>query len=245
MSSGIKNISKKVKVRKAPSVTFENTSQNNCWGPDLPKIYVPQGEIIKKEDIFMSKYLDYCTNIPGVFTKEQCESIIQEAEKNWAWAQGGIQRDKKIGERKENYIEDLEIRDCETWAPTAPVTWIMDTILGYITAWNEKTWNFDLYGMNENPMLMKYTAPTGHYGYHIDFGPGGTASMRKLAYSVILNDGYEGGELSIRISDDQQLKDPEIGSMVVFPAYILHKVSPVTSGIRYVLVGWIHGNSFR
>ena len=45
----------------------------------LKDIYVKQGEIIKKEDISMSRYLDYCTNIPGEFTKEQCESIIQEA----------------------------------------------------------------------------------------------------------------------------------------------------------------------
>ena len=74
---------------------------------------------------------------------------------------------------------------------------------------------------------------------------GRTASMRKLAYSVILNDGYEGGELSIRISDDQQLKDPEIGSMVVFPAYILHSILPVTKNVRYALVGWVHGPSFR
>ena len=53
----------------------------------------------------------------------------------------------------------------------------------------------------------------------------------------------EGKEMEI--SDEQQLKNPEIGSMVVFPAYILHSVLPVTKNVRYALVGWVHGPSFR
>ena len=31
----------------------------------------------------------------------------------------------------------------------------------------------------------------------------------------------------------------------VFPAYILHSILPVTKNVRYALVGWVHGPSFR
>jgi predicted 2-oxoglutarate/Fe(II)-dependent dioxygenase YbiX len=32
--------------------------------------------------------------------------------------------------------------------------------------------------------------------------------------------------------------------MIIFPSYLVHKVMPVTSGTRYALVGWAHGNTF-
>ena len=35
-----------------------------------------------------------------------------------------------------------------------------------------------------------------------------------------------------------------IGTMILFPSYVLHRVSEVTKGTRYSLVGWAHGNSF-
>jgi len=35
------------------------------------------------------------------------------------------------------------------------------------------------------------------------------------------------------------------GSLVVFPSYIWHKVSPVTKGTRHSLVIWYLGNPYR
>lgn len=35
------------------------------------------------------------------------------------------------------------------------------------------------------------------------------------------------------------------GSIVIFPSFVTHKVSPVTEGIRYSLVGWVHGPPFQ
>ena len=36
--------------------------------------------------------------------------------------------------------------------------------------------------------------------------------------------------------------NPEAGDMIMFPSYLTHKVEPVTSGVRWVLVGWILGD---
>jgi PKHD-type hydroxylase len=35
------------------------------------------------------------------------------------------------------------------------------------------------------------------------------------------------------------------GALVIFPTYWLHKVHPVTRGTRHVVVGWMHGPSYR
>jgi PKHD-type hydroxylase len=35
------------------------------------------------------------------------------------------------------------------------------------------------------------------------------------------------------------------GSIVVFPSFIEHKVTPVTKGVRYTAVTWANGPSFR
>ena len=34
------------------------------------------------------------------------------------------------------------------------------------------------------------------------------------------------------------------GTMILFPSYLLHRISEVTRGPRYSMVGWAHGKSF-
>ena len=41
-----------------------------------------------------------------------------------------------------------------------------------------------------------------------------------------------------------QHKGP-VGTLVLFPSYLLHRVNMVTAGTRWALVGWAHGGSFR
>ena len=42
--------------------------------------------------------------------------------------------------------------------------------------------------------------------------------------------------------DEVTESNPETGDMIVFPSFLAHKVEPVTSGIRWVLVGFISGD---
>ena len=37
--------------------------------------------------------------------------------------------------------------------------------------------------------------------------------------------------------------EPEQGMLVAFRSNVLHGVSPILSGQRYVIVGWFHGHS--
>ena len=105
---------------------------------------------------------------------------------------------------------------------------------------------------------MRYLAPDidpkgkpGKYDWHMDVGPGPVPSMRKLSYSILLNAGeYEGGELAFHTGRTMeppsgQTEKGALGSMILFPSYLVHRVLPMTKGTRYAMVGWAHGNSFR
>ena len=68
--------------------------------------------------------------------------------------------------------------------------------------------------------------------------------------TVLLNDNYEGGELEFATYNKEKCKItvPEfnrIGSIVVFPSAMEHRVTPVTKGIRHSLVVWFLGPPFK
>ena len=84
---------------------------------------------------------------------------------------------------------------------------------------------------------------------------------RKLSYSVNLThpDNYEGGHFEWtdpfainpqnmtpdNITYRAQQSSREQGSIIVFPSFLYHQVTPVTRGMRHSLVGWIAGPTFR
>jgi predicted 2-oxoglutarate/Fe(II)-dependent dioxygenase YbiX len=68
-------------------------------------------------------------------------------------------------------------------------------------------------------------------------------SQHKFATILYLNDDYEGGELIFR--DHGISLKPEAGSVVSFPGGIknIHRISDVTSGTRYNVVGFFDINN--
>jgi hypothetical protein len=85
-------------------------------------------------------------------------------------------------------------------------------------------------------------AVDGHYDWHEDHAEGGNFSLRKLSFVIPLNDGYEGGEFRLF---HHPVAEQAKGTMIVFPSYKTHCVSPVTKGERWSLVGWVTGPPFR
>lgn len=103
-------------------------------------------------------------------------------------------------------------------------------------------WRFELSGVE--PLQLAEYGEGDEYGWHLDIGPG-AASLRKLSATVQLSDpdDYEGGALEIWGTD---AIDRAIGSAVVFPSYLVHRVLPVTRGVRRSLVAWMTGEkSYR
>ena len=79
---------------------------------------------------------------------------------------------------------------------------------------------------------------------HIDFGRG--YLDRKISMVVQLSppDAYEGGVLEFGISPPTTAAR-ERGSLLAFPAWVPHRLSPITSGRRYVATCFVLGPPFR
>ena len=78
--------------------------------------------------------------------------------------------------------------------------------------------------------------------------------VRKLSITLMLSDpnNYEGGNLKFDRGEHIKNRYEEIsggmvnqGSIVVFPSYKYHCVTPVTKGTRYSLVVWFNGRPMK
>ena len=88
-------------------------------------------------------------------------------------------------------------------------------------------------------LLSRYEAGMS-YGTHVDDAiMSGTRT--DLSFTIFLNapDQYEGGSLVIDEPAGERAFRMEAGAMLLYPSTTLHRVEPVTSGARFVIVGWI------
>ena len=56
---------------------------------------------------------------------------------------------------------------------------------------------------------------------------------------------YEGGELILYNNEKGDIVNKEQGTLILFPSFILHEVTPITKGERNSLVSWVTGNNFK
>lgn len=85
----------------------------------------------------------------------------------------------------------------------------------------------------------------GFYDWHIDAMQEPIPSTRKISFSLLLNDSdeYEGGNLEFKAPFEEQLH--QAGDLIIFSSFEEHRVTPVTKGTRYSLVGWMRGPLLR
>ncbi|MEM8804890.1 MAG: Fe2+-dependent dioxygenase [Cyanobacteria bacterium P01_G01_bin.38] len=89
-------------------------------------------------------------------------------------------------------------------------------------------------------LLLSRYQPGMAYGTHADNALMGQWRS-DVSFTVFLNDpqDYEGGELVIEGTDDEQTYKLPAGSALVYPSSALHRVNEVTQGVRLVAVGWV------
>ena len=70
--------------------------------------------------------------------------------------------------------------------------------------------------------------------------------MRKISISWVLNQGFKGGDLQFFDDGGEIVTYNSVpNKLVSFTSFLNHRVTPVTSGIRKVLVCWIFGEQWR
>lgn len=184
--------------------------------------------LYKKDPVHLYAFCD------DVFTKEECERIIQIGKEHTSKALTSNERD--------DGYRDSEI----AWLyPSDEHDWIFNKIGEVVVNLNERFFGFDIHGMLEGIQFTKYTAPGGKYGAHVDnyFG----REVRKLSFTLQLSNPneYQGGDLCLYATDMPDRMNRDQGSVSLFPSYVLHEVTPVTLGTRYSLVSWVTGKPFR
>ena len=175
------------------------------------------------------------------FSKEEIDKIVAAGElsafnKGQVGAGGGAVIDSAIRDTDIVWLEQNEANG-----------WIYEKLSAAAARVNYDKFQFDL--VNLQPLQYSKYKLDGHYSWHYDSGPN-MPEHRKLSVVLGLSDpdSYEGGELQINAHGDQNKPHSlkiKRGDLVVFPSFMGHRVTPVTSGERLTLVGWAVGPKFK
>jgi PKHD-type hydroxylase len=185
-------------------------------------------------------------------SKEICEKIV-------AIGRNKILNPGTVLEPGGKKIIDKNLRDCKVIWINEP--WIYELLNPYISEANEKAgWNFDI-DWNQDMQYASYNK--GHYfGWHSDQGAtvydtdnkNLKGKTRKISLTLQLTDpnNYEGGNLELKwfgrkgVEKIETIKDGrELGTIIIFPSFIWHRVTPITKGKRESLVNWSIGYPFK
>lgn len=177
-----------------------------------------------------------CTDTKLYFSPEECAWIRSWAENKTPQfaAVGTNDRAEVMRSTRDVYLYNMP-RNEQTDG-------IFRKILYQVAHANKHSFDFELNGIMHDLQILKYTHETEqHYDWHIDIS-GGNAYGRKISFIIQLSDGseYEGGNLEI-FDGNTHIAPKKQGSVIMFPSYMCHRVSPVTAGTRWSLVIWIQG----
>jgi len=162
-----------------------------------------------------------------MLSRDQCAKLIETVEEAAAWRDYELAPDQ-VGNAVRQQLQDLRHPGYRQ---------LHDFSLTFLRRLNAEHWGFVIDGWQQPLRIARYQ-PGYRHDWHTDY-TGADAS--KIAFSMPLNDAYEGGELQLLESERIEQR---AGHAVVFPAFQGHRVTEVTSGVRYVLLGWLTGPRF-
>lgn len=168
----------------------------------------------------------------GVLDAEEIERIV------------GLGKAAQAHEGRVDYAPAQSRRCKVCWLDDAWLQVRMDEVVSHI---NDALYNFELERFAEPFQYTVYGAGD-YFDWHVDMGPVPPHPMpRKLSLTVQLSDpaDYEGGMFQVRTGTEIITIPPERGGVIAFPSWLMHRVTPVTKGVRRALVVWCHGPRFR
>jgi PKHD-type hydroxylase len=162
----------------------------------------------------MSNIIGNITSL--LFDKDECQSLILKYDNNL-----------------EHVTQGLDNKSRNVFLKNINPNEIPELIAGLDEA-NREFYNFQLLPKVEC-YFGKY--PTDcHYSAHHSDCISGENTQRKLSFSLILNADYEGGDF---VFEKSVIKKE--GTLIVFPSFLPHHVTPVTLGVRYAIFGFWRG----
>jgi PKHD-type hydroxylase len=151
-----------------------------------------------------------------------------------------------IAGRKQN-TDHLRITRVAWIERNEEAAWLFTRLDEVVLRLNTQFYKYDLFGLVESLQYTIYDdADGGHYNWHVDLG-NENVEPRKISLSLQLTDPsqYEGCNLVLEAGDGPYAAERARGAVIAFPSYVLHRVTPIESGVRKSLVIWVAGPEFR
>ena len=129
------------------------------------------------------------------------------------------------------------------WCTDKEFVWVYDKLTILINHVNLTNYNKVLYGIEPLQYSEYDSKYNGFYSRHVDTSDDRVPIIRSLSFTIQLcrEEDYAGGELLIYYGKGTIKANKNYGSITFFDSTILHEVTPVTSGFRKSLVGWVLG----
>jgi PKHD-type hydroxylase len=201
------------------------------------------GLMIKTSDEVFPGAVTYHSlfNPEYTFNPQECEAVRRLSDKLYPIK-------STVGDGDDNKY-DPSVRAVDTYniEYSDETAWIFKKIAAAVGKANAEYYKYDLYGITHALQLLHYKdVEHGHYDWHVDCGNGNSAT-RKISVSVPLtpSNKYQGGDLLINNNGNIINTVKEQGCVHMFPSFLLHQVTPVTAGERWVIVIWINGPRFK
>ena len=179
---------------------------------------------------------------PASIAPEMVDRIIEVGERS-PQGTGGIGFD---GQTMNNNYRECQIK----WIPPYENKDITDILWYFAQQANRNAFNFEISYLNDLQYTVYEGSDEAKYDWHCDtFWANPTCYDRKISIVIQLSDPseYEGGlfEFDHQYEQPPQQNLMQRGSVLAFPSFLLHRVTPVTRGTRKSLVAWIEGPKFR
>ena len=191
----------------------------------------------------------------GSIPLETCDGIVKFLDNlDLKWEEGKV-RDTEVDYRSRKsdiaWVDDEELKSF-VWSQ-------------FVSAnKSDPDWCFNIDAMDAIQYTVYKLSPTpddsnplaaqsGHYEWHNDVVMSADSNVpsmcRKLSMTIVLNDGYEGCDFECGTVKGGNLVSEKIplnkGDVLVFPSSMHHRVNPILSGERKVLVSWAWGPLFK
>ena len=175
--------------------------------------------------------------VEDAFSPEEVDKIIEAGAK-----------EEIIEAQINNNSLDKSARNTDiSWLPSSDKDneWLFRRLTDIVTNVNKNYFNYDITTIES--LQYSIYRKGGFYKDHIDLMYLSAMGIRKLSFSIMLTDPkeYKGGELLLKTSPTPISSPNKKGTVVFFPSFVLHEVTPVTKGTRKTLVGWVLGPNFK
>jgi len=182
--------------------------------------------------------LEPFTTWDGAFTAPELDSIV-------AYGDELRRAEASVMESADTGQDSVRVTRISWIEQSHETNWLFQKLVGATSSINQQAYRYDLSALESLQYTVYLAGDGSRYDWHVDHGR--TPRRRKLSLVLQLSApaDYEGCELQIYASSQMDTAPKTRGTLIAFPSYTLHRVTPITAGVRKSLVMWCSGPRFR